>query len=281
MSAYRNVTFDELEIGATAGARRALTQTEIEALVLVSGDIEPFHMEDAGDTTAGLLCVDAVGVGAVISGLLERKLPGPGTRIVSQQFEFSGVVQVGEELAASVTVREKQPHTGLVVFDCDARVGDRRVLWGTAVVEAPRRRLTYSDIATPEIVLRRNDVFARLLRQCEPLEPVVCAVVHPCERDALIGSLDAAKSNLMTPILVGPAAKNPRRRRGERHRHHGLLGSSDRAQPRRGGGGRRAGARGRGRAADEGQPAHRRTAGRGGRRATPACAPSGASAMSS
>ena len=207
MSAYRNVTFDEIEVGASAGARRALTQTEIEALVLVSGDIEPFHVEDAGDTTTALLCVDAVGVTAVISGLLERKLPGPGTRIVSQQFEFAGHVQVGEELAASVTVREKYPESGLVTFDCDARVGERRVLWGTAVVEAPRGRVAYSDIATPEIMLRRNDVFARLLRQCEPLDPVVCAVAHPCDRDSLLGALEAARRRLIVPVLVGPEAR--------------------------------------------------------------------------
>jgi phosphate acetyltransferase len=207
MSAYRNVTFDEIEVGATAGARRALTQTEIEALVLVSGDIEPFHVEDAGDTTTELLCVDAVGVTAVIAGLLERKLPGPGTRIVSQQFEFAGHVQVGEELAASVTVREKHPTTGMVTFDCDARVGERRVLWGTAIVEAPRGRVAYSDIATPEIMLRRNDVFARLLRQCEPLEPVVCAVAHPCDRDSLLGALEAARRRLIVPVLVGPEAR--------------------------------------------------------------------------
>ncbi len=207
MSAYRNVTFDEIEVGATAGARRALTQTEIEALVLVSGDIEPFHVEDSGDTTTELLCVDAVGVTAVISGLLERKLPGPGTRIVSQQFEFAGHVQVGEELAASVTVREKYPESGLVTFDCDARVGERRVLWGTAVVEAPRGRVAYSDIATPEIMLRRNDVFARLLRQCEPLEPVACAVAHPCDRDSLLGALEASRRRLIVPVLVGPEAR--------------------------------------------------------------------------
>jgi phosphotransacetylase/acyl dehydratase len=207
VSAYRNVTFDEIEVGATASARRALTHAEIEALVLVSGDIEPFHMEDAGDTTTGLLAVDAVGVSAVISGLLERKLPGPGTRIVSQEFEFAGCVQVGEELAASVTVREKRADGGLVVLDCDARVGERRVLWGTAVVEAPRGRLAYSDIATPEIILRRNDVFARLLRQCDPLEPVTCAVAHPCDRDSLLGALEAARRRLIVPVLVGPPAR--------------------------------------------------------------------------
>jgi hypothetical protein len=36
-------------------------------------------------------------------------------------------VRVGEELTASVTVREKHAATGFVVFDCDARVGERRV----------------------------------------------------------------------------------------------------------------------------------------------------------
>ena len=141
MSAYQNVTFDELEPGATASAHRALTQTEVEALVLVSGDIEPFHVEDGDSQGDDVLCVDAVGVQAVISGLLERKLPGPGTRIISQQFEYEGRVHVGEDLSASVTVREKRAESGIVVFDCEAHVGERRVLWGTATVEAPRRKL--------------------------------------------------------------------------------------------------------------------------------------------
>jgi phosphate acetyltransferase len=207
MSDYRNVTFDELEIGASASAKRPLTQTEIEALVLVSGDVEPFHLEEDGRMPSELLAVDAVGVSAVLSGLLERRLPGPGTRIVSTRLDYSGQVRVGEELSASVTVREKHPETGHVVFDCDARVGERRVVSGTVVVEAPRARIAYSDIATPEIVLRRNDVFARLLRQCDPLEPVPCAVAHPCDRDSLLGALEAARRGLIVPVLVGPPAR--------------------------------------------------------------------------
>jgi phosphate acetyltransferase len=207
VSEYRNVTLDELEVGASASVRRALTQTEIEALVLVSGDVEPFHLEDGGAEPGELLAVDAVGVSAVISGLLERRLPGPGTRIVSTRLEYSGQVRVGEELTASVTVREKHPDSGRVVFDCDARVGERPVISGSVVVEAPRRRIAYSDIATPEIVLRRNDVFARLLRQCEPLEPVACAVAHPCDRDSLLGALEAARRRLIAPVLVGPEAR--------------------------------------------------------------------------
>jgi phosphate acetyltransferase len=207
MSDYRNVTFDEIAIGASASARRPLTQTEIEALVLVSGDVEPFHLEDGGRMPDELLAVDAVGVSAVISGLLERRLPGPGTRIVATRLDYSGQVRVGEELTASVTVREKHPDTGYVVFDCDARVGERRIVSGSVVVEAPRTRIAYSDIATPEIILRRNDVFARLLRQCDPLEPIPCAVAHPCDRDSLLGALEAARRGLIVPVLVGPPAR--------------------------------------------------------------------------
>jgi len=207
VSGYRNVTFEELEVGATASAQRALTQTEIEALVLVSGDIEPFHIEDGAESPGELLAVDAVAVSSVISGMLERRLPGPGTRIVATRLNYAGEVHVGEELTATVTVRAKHPDTGFVEFECEARVGERRLVSGTVMVEAPRSRVSYSDVATPEIILRRNDVFARLLRQCEPLEPVSCAVAHPCDRDSLLGALEAARRRLIVPVLVGPPAR--------------------------------------------------------------------------
>ena len=44
MSGYSNVTFDEIEIGATASAERVVGQTESEALLLVSGDVVPFNL---------------------------------------------------------------------------------------------------------------------------------------------------------------------------------------------------------------------------------------------
>jgi phosphotransacetylase/acyl dehydratase len=207
MSGYRNVTFDEIEVGASASAKRMLTQTEIEALVLVSGDIVPFHLDANGLSDPDDICVDAVAAEAIISGMLERRLPGPGTRIVSQQLEFDGRIRVGDEVFAVVTVRDKLGATGRVVFDCEVQAAGARILWGTVTVDAPRGRLAYSEIATPEIILRRNDVFARLLKRCEPLSAVTCAVVHPCDRDSLLGALEAARRNLIVPVLVGPSAR--------------------------------------------------------------------------
>ena len=45
------------------------------------------------------------------------------------------------------------------------------------------------------------------LREGEPLEPVVRAVAHPCDRDSLLGALEAARRKLIVPVLVGPPAR--------------------------------------------------------------------------
>jgi phosphate acetyltransferase len=49
--------------------------------------------------------------------------------------------------------------------------------------------------------------YENLLKRCAELEPVPTAVAHPCEASALAGAIEAGEKKLITPILVGPAAK--------------------------------------------------------------------------
>jgi len=49
--------------------------------------------------------------------------------------------------------------------------------------------------------------YERLLERCKTIEAVPTAVAHPCEESALIGAVEAAQAGLISPILVGPAAK--------------------------------------------------------------------------
>jgi phosphate acetyltransferase len=49
--------------------------------------------------------------------------------------------------------------------------------------------------------------YEALLTRCAILEPVPTAVVHPCEKTALTGAIEAGEAGLIIPILVGPAAK--------------------------------------------------------------------------
>jgi len=46
-----------------------------------------------------------------------------------------------------------------------------------------------------------------VLARCRSIDPIPTAVAHPCESTALIAALEAGAEGLITPILVGPAAK--------------------------------------------------------------------------
>src|SRR5262245_7683254 len=49
--------------------------------------------------------------------------------------------------------------------------------------------------------------YEKLLDRCKSLEPIPTAIAHPCEASALSGAVEAAKKEIIVPILVGPADK--------------------------------------------------------------------------
>ena len=206
MRSFTNITYDELQVGSTATVSRRISQTEVDALALVSGDVDAFHLASNGKGPVTGMTAKAAGAEAIISGLLARRMPGPGTTLVSQELTFEGAIAAGDELTATATVLEKRPGH-IVVLACNVKRGDDELVTGTVTVRAPEQRISYSDVATPEMVLRRNDAFTKLLRRCEGLPAVRCAVVHPCDRDSLLGPLEAARRGLIVPVLVGPEAK--------------------------------------------------------------------------
>jgi phosphate acetyltransferase len=56
-------------------------------------------------------------------------------------------------------------------------------------------------------VTHEHEKYQRLIERCKPLGPTPTAVVHPCDKSSLEGAIDAAKLGLITPVLVGPAAR--------------------------------------------------------------------------
>ena len=118
MNSFTNITFDEIEVGRSETVSRRMSQTEVEALALVSGDIDNFHLEkDADPGETGGAYAHAVGAEALVTGILCRRLPGPGTTVLSQALEFNGTIRVGDELTATVTALEKNSGDNVVVFD--------------------------------------------------------------------------------------------------------------------------------------------------------------------
>ncbi len=210
MENVQNVTFDEIRPGASAEFRHTLSQADIELLALVSGDVDPFHLtgEGVAQTRADASTTEAVGAQAIIAAALGTRLPGPGMKIVRQDLAFKGSVASGDVLTATVTVTEKRREAAEVVLDC--RCVNQRgetLAAGAVTVEAPTRTIAYAELAPPRLELRRGDGFAPLFRACEAISPVACAVVHPCDRDSLLGPVQAARRGLIEPVLVGPEEK--------------------------------------------------------------------------
>jgi phosphate acetyltransferase len=206
-----NRTFDEIQIGDTARMQRTLTKQEVEMFGLLSGDMNPTHFSD--EYARMLLARDklvghSMWGGALISSLLGHDLPGPGTVYHSQSFEFHHAVELGDILTITVTATSKNAADGSVVFDCRAvNQKGESVITGEARVKAPTHKPTDAGSPYAGMELRRKTAFKRLIDHVKDRENITTAVCHPCSKEALEGAVDAAKADLVDPILVGPEAK--------------------------------------------------------------------------
>ncbi|MBX3644381.1 MAG: bifunctional enoyl-CoA hydratase/phosphate acetyltransferase [Rubrivivax sp.] len=207
MDDFTNKTFDEIQVGETLTRVHRLSRPDMEALAVVSGEVDPFHTDDRARQAEDGPCAEAVAAEALLSALLQRRLPGPGTVILAQDLRFAGRMRVGDEITGTVTVRDKHVDGHRIVFDCRVSNGEHTLVSGSVTVQAPTERIAFTGLATPEIALRHADVFTRLLKRCQGMPAVSCAVVHPCDHDSLLGPLEAARRGLITPVLVGPEAK--------------------------------------------------------------------------
>ncbi len=205
-----NRTYDEIRIGDSASMSRTLTKDDIALFAAMSGDLNPTHFCDEYATKVGLDRVAGHGMwsGSLISAVLGNQLPGPGSIYRHQDLQFLRPVEIGDTVTVKVTVREKRDADRLVVFDCACtnQTGDD-VVKGVAEVIAPSEKIAGPKAQLPEIGFHRRDAYEELIKRCADLDPVVTAVVHPCDRSSLVGPIDAAKAGLITPVLVGPEDK--------------------------------------------------------------------------
>src|SRR5690606_36679673 len=102
----RNRTLDELAVGDSASIERALTALDIPLFAVLSGDVNPQHLDAEYAASTGFHGVIAHGMwgGALISAVLGTRLPGPGTVYLGQPLSFLRPVHVGDRLTLSVTV---------------------------------------------------------------------------------------------------------------------------------------------------------------------------------
>ena len=205
-----NRTFDELAIGETAELRRLIKPDDLYVFAVASGNHNPMHLPNLDGDGDGRPDEIAPGmfVASLISAVIGNLLPGPGTLYRAQRLEFNDRARVGEELVSKVTVTGKDPDGSVTLATEVRRVKDNSlILSGEGRVQAPAKKLVFDDIEVPGLIVQRHRHFEALIAKAEPLPAIVTAVVCPDEENALGGAVLAAGHSIITPILVGDAAK--------------------------------------------------------------------------
>jgi phosphate acetyltransferase len=206
-SVIENRTFDEIEVGDSVSLSRMLTKQDIELFAVMSGDVNPVHVDEAfaRDDMFHKIIAHGMWGGTLISTLLGTELPGPGTIYLSQTLKFLHPVLLGDTVVVTVTVRNKNAAKRTVLLECRVVNQDgKAVIEGVAEVIAPNEKIARARVTLPEVRLEEpGHRHRQLIAKVEGRDPLRTAVVNPTDHLSLAGAVEAARAKLIVPILVG------------------------------------------------------------------------------
>ncbi|MEA2119443.1 bifunctional enoyl-CoA hydratase/phosphate acetyltransferase [Halovibrio sp. HP20-50] len=205
-----NHTFEEIKVGDEASFEKRLTMDDVKLFAIMSGDVNPSHVDNDFARSSRFQEIIAHGMwgGALISTVLGTRLPGPGTLYLGQTLTFRHPVKLGDVIRASVKVTSKDDEKNQITFDCRCENQQGKVvIEGEARVLAPTEKIRRPRTVMPEIRLAERGRLHEILSAADHPEAITMAVVHPVDRESLLGAVAAAEHGLIIPLLVGPAHK--------------------------------------------------------------------------
>src|SRR3989442_371490 len=203
-----NRTYDEIKVGDSATLTRTLRPEDIQLFAIMSGDVNPAHVDPEYAHSSMFHEVIAHGMwgGALISTVLGTEFPGPGTIYIGQTLRFSRPVKVGDTITVKVTCKQKFDHNKHMIFECLCTNQDGlKVIAGEAEVLAPTEKVKRERVELPEFTI--SDRWARykkLLARAKGLPGATAVFAQPVHAESLQSAVTAAESGIMRPVLVGP-----------------------------------------------------------------------------
>lgn len=213
MPNIENKTFDEIKVGDMAHLSRTLTREDIELFAIMSGDVNPAHMdpEYAKQSMFHEIIAHGMWGGALISTVLGTKLPGPGTIYLGQTLKFMSPVKIGDTVHVTVRVLTKREDKKILTLDCRCTNQDgREVIAGEATVIAPSKKIKIKRVALPKFQITpdlHNSLSHQIIALTKGMSPLVTAIVQPIDENSLGGAIESAQDKLIVPILIGEAEK--------------------------------------------------------------------------
>jgi 3-oxoacyl-[acyl-carrier protein] reductase len=153
--------FATLFVGYRASVKKTITRKDVETFAELSGDYNELHVSDefAARSEFERLVVHGLLHASLLSNLCGSKLPGQGGLCLSQAFNFTRPVFIGDTVEAVGTVKSIDPVTRVIVIETEIlNQHGERVLEGEAKVKILR-------LATPQSKqpIQRAEAMANLL----------------------------------------------------------------------------------------------------------------------
>ncbi|HUQ75988.1 MAG TPA: bifunctional enoyl-CoA hydratase/phosphate acetyltransferase, partial [Burkholderiales bacterium] len=203
-----NRTYDEIKVGDTATLTRTLRPEDIQLFAIMSGDVNPAHVDPEYAHSSMFHEVIAHGMwgGALISTVLGTEFPGPGTIYISQTLRFSRPVKVGDTIGIKITCKQKFDHNKHILFDCLCTNQDNlKVIAGEAEVLAPTEKIKRERFELPEFTISdRWTRYKKLLARAKGLPAATAVFAQPVHAESLQSAVTASESGILRPVLVGP-----------------------------------------------------------------------------
>ncbi|WP_129596622.1 MaoC family dehydratase [Anaerophilus nitritogenes] len=112
-------SYKEITIGESASFTKVIEESDISSFASVTGDFNPIHLDSkfAAKTMFKKRIVHGMLTNSLISAVLGTKLPGINTLYLSQNTKFIAPAFIGDELTATVEVKEKRDEKNIIILE--------------------------------------------------------------------------------------------------------------------------------------------------------------------
>ena len=211
MSPIENHPFDTLQVGEEERLVHVLTKEDFSLLATQAATFGA-GVVDPTVVASPAYSADAAQSGwasALMCALIAGRLPGAGSKLIRQTIEASAAVAPGDVLTIVAKVMAKALEGRRVTIEVRAtNQRGEQAMAASAEIVAPKKTIA----AEPpdeyfDLIREKGRRYKILIERTRDLRALKTAVVHPVDEASLMGAIEAAREDLMEPVLVGPEAK--------------------------------------------------------------------------